>query len=152
MELLIFVPILLVMGAVAVVLALNEQPLPASAASAFAAAPAPAPRKLVSRLDPEPPRTPPAKIVVLPGGAPLEDDDDDESEAEIVPVTAQTSFSHTDVLLADALTEMIGLKAELYHLRSKIDNLNTEVARLSGGPPRTPPAASKKPIQLRKAA
>jgi hypothetical protein len=47
---------------------------------------------------------------------------------------------------------MIGLKAELYHLRSKLESLNTEVARLTGGPRNTPPAASKKPIPLRKAA
>jgi hypothetical protein len=107
------------------------------------------PLKLVPQLDPEPPKSPPAKIVMLPGGASLEDVDEDEEE--IVPVI-DTSFSHTDVLLADALTEMIGLKAELYHLRSKIESLNTEVARLSAGPPRTPPAASKKPIPLRRAA
>jgi hypothetical protein len=147
MELFVLVPMILVLSGVAVLMALKEQPLPATAATAFVAVSPPlaatgkpttalpAPR----RADDDSMTMPPSKTA----GKALPAEEPDAMES---------TFSHTDVLLADALTEMIGLKAELYHLRNKIDNLNREVARLSGGPPRTPPAASKQPVPLRRAA
>lgn len=147
MELIVLIPIIMLMGTVAVLMALHEQPLPAGASSAFTPMPVQQQRtKAPANRSPEAKGAAIEKII-QPAGSPEIADRSEETE-----MTTEASFSHTDVLLADALTEMIGLKAELYHLRSKIDNLNSEVARLAGGPPRTPPAAAKKPIPLRRAA
>jgi hypothetical protein len=148
MELFVLVPMILVLSGVAIVLALKEQPLPATASTAFVAVspPATAPRKATSPLPA--PRRAAGNLTPMPPSKTA-----DEALPAEEPDAMDSTFSHTDVLLADALTEMIGLKAELYHLRNKIDNLNREVARLSGGPPRpTPPAVSKQPVPLRRAA
>ena len=146
MELFVLIPLILLMGTVAVAMALKEQPLPAGASTAFTPVPVRAHAKVVAIHRPAA-KDAALDRIILPGGSP---------EVEGLPRDAETAsnaaFTSTDVLLADALTEMIGLKAELYHLSSKVETLNSEVARLSGGPSRTPPAASRKPIPLRKAA
>ncbi len=146
MELIVLIPIIMLMGVVAVLMAVHEQPLPAGASSAFTPIPIQQKRMKADAARKSEAKGAAIEKIIQPGGSP-----EIHARSEETEMTTE-AFSHTDVLLADALTEMIGLKAELYHLRSKIDNLNTEVARLAGGPPRTPPAASKKPIPLRKAA
>lgn len=147
MELIVLIPIIMLMGIVAVLMALHEQPLPAGASSAFTPIPIQQKRLRAAAAQKAEAKGASLEKIIQPGGSP-----EIEARPEETEMTTEATFSHTDVLLADALTEMIGLKAELYHLRSKLDNLNSEVARLAGGPPRTPPAASKKPIPLRKAA
>ena len=148
MEIFVLLPVILVMTAVAIALALHEQPLPVSAASAFV--PALKPNKPgLHRNDETAGEAGPAKILKH---ADASAEPRQPSTSKATETVMDSEFSQTDVLLADALTEMIGLKAELYHLRSKLDSLNFEVARLAGGPHRTPPAASKRPVQLRKAA
>jgi hypothetical protein len=145
MELFVLIPLVLLMGAVAVVMALKEQPLPAGAAGAFTPMPVrPSPKVVAIHR----PAGDAAIDIAMP---PSSAGEIEEPAKENQPMPSK-EFTSTDVLLADALTEMIGLKAELYHLRSKLESLNTEVARLTGGPRNTPPAASKKPIPLRKAA
>jgi hypothetical protein len=146
MELIVLIPVVLLMGVVAVVMAVKEQPLPVGASTAFTPIPVRPSSKVVAMHKPAAKDEAIDKII-LPGGSP-----EIESPAEETDDMTGQQFTSTDVLLADALTEMIGLKAELFHLRSKLESLNTEVARLSGGPPRRPPAASKEPIPLRKAA
>ena len=142
LELFILLAVILIMTAIAILMALHEQPLPVGASSAFRGMP-PANRPIDAPSGGGKPIT----TVVLPA-----EPRQPSTSKEIESVTNENQFSQTDVLLADALTEMIGLKTELYHLRSKLDSLNFEVARLSGGPHRTPPAVSKQPAQLRKAA
>jgi hypothetical protein len=146
MELFVLIPLVLLMGAIAVVMALKEQPLPAGAAGAFTPMPVRPSSKVVAIHRPA--RDAAIDMVAAP---PISAAELEEPAKENQPMPSK-EFTSTDVLLADALTEMIGLKAELYHLRSKLESLNTEVARLTGGPRNTPPAASKKPIPLRKAA
>jgi hypothetical protein len=142
LELIVLLPVILIMTAAAILLALYEQPLPAGASNAFVTGASPKKPIKERAMTVSPPIA-----VVLPA-----DPRQPSTSKEIEILTIENQFSQTDVLLADALTEMIGLKAELYHLRSKLDSLNFEVARLSSGPHRNPPAASKRPVQLRKAA
>ena len=142
MELIILVPVILLMGGVAIYMALNERPLPAFGTSS--------PSMMLATMTPAP------RMVALSSGSDLALQNEPETydaEASDEPASprAGSRFTQTDVLLADALTEMIGLKAELFRLRSKVENLNTQVARLAGEAP-TPPAASKRPVLLRKAA
>ena len=148
MELAVLIPFVLVMSGVAVVMALTERQVPVSASAALLAAgkarrPAKSPlRKADAGMAED------VKITELPDETPS------KAAAEGSERKMESTFSKTDVLLADALTEMIGLKAELYYLRGKIDSLNAEVARLSGTllRPVPPNASAKKPVPLRKAA
>ena len=148
MEPFILIPTIIVMSAVAIVMALSGHSLPPAASSAFLPAPV---GPSIKRTPATQSRSTTPKDVVMTL-MPAETREADVPIEEINNMT-DSNFSQTDVLLADALTEMIGLKTELYFLRSKVDNLNVEVARLAGGGPRrTPPSAAKRPIQLRKAA
>lgn len=147
MELVVLAPMVLVLSGIAVFTALRGRCVPSLGAASLASTgpvqQKPAAPRLVS------PRaveviTPLSRREALPAGV--------HPQEEIAPMNEQR-FSTTDVLLADALTEMIGLKAELYHLRSRVESLNHEVARLAADPqPPTPPAASRRPIPLRRAA
>ena len=148
MELVVLIPVVLIMSGVALARALKEQPLTATASTAYVA-PGPAARA----------KKTPAMSIAARSAATIETTvltaktAQTETNAEGNKTEMDARFSQTDVLLADALTEMIGLKAELYHLRSKIDSLNTEVSRLSGNHLRPlPPGASKKPVPMKKAA
>ena len=143
MELVVLIPIVLLMTGAAIAMALKE-PLPATASAAFVAAASSArsskpPAGQQSRGE--------AEVTVTNAVGAATSGDSEGSN------NMNSMFSQTDVLLADALTEMIGLKAEIYRLRSRVDNLNTEVARLSGTHLRpVPPAASKRPVPIRRAA
>ena len=75
-----------------------------------------------------------------------------EEETKRMQSVTESSFTQTDVLLADALTEMIGLKAELHQLRGRLESLNLEVSRLSGGPTSPKPPVALRPVIQEKAA
>lgn len=146
MELLV-VPIIVLLGGFAIYLALTEKPVTGSDFVTYAPA---VPSTKVASLRLLPPMAAPS---LPPGTTPKalavkrSDNSEEKDESEM----SENQFSPTDVLLADALTEMIGLKAEIYRLRSKVEILNTQVARLSGEPPTTPSVA-KRPVLLKKAA
>ena len=154
MELMILIPVILLMGAVAIYMAASDHAMPALAATPVFASATPSERtgnairpfvgRKVSHRDN-------ARLMDL---STRETPSFDHQIANL-PATksAIERFSQTDVLLADALTEMIGLKAEIYRLRNRVESLNQQVAILSGDNS-TPPAspAGKRPLQLKKAA
>jgi hypothetical protein len=111
------------LSAVAVFIALHEKPMPVATM----------PQRLVPQG--------PVLIATSPSGLDLEE--------PALPRKAQTrpeaSFTQTDVLLADTLTEMLSLKAEMYHLRNRVESLSAQVARVVGDPP-----GPKPPAHLRK--
>lgn len=143
MELMILIPVFLLMGGVAIALALNEKPVPALSAPLAGSSPA-----RITPISLEAARSLNAAAHETNAGALTSHD----TALDIDDNDGRPTLSQTDVLLADALTEMIGLKAEIYRLRSKVDSLNVEVAKLSGPPNPTPPAASRRPVQLRRVA
>ncbi len=147
MELAVLIPVVLLMSGAAIAMALKERPLPAPASAAFIAAASSVRSSKPSAGEQGAGKAANFDAAVVDADT-AETADDSEGSNKM-----NSMFSQTDVLLADALTEMIGLKAEIYRLRGRVDNLNTEVARLSGNHLRpVPPATSKRPVPIRKAA
>ena len=124
MEILFILTLTLGLGALAIFTALHEKPLPVSSMPSGVAPPRP----------------------VLIATEPQESQLDEPALPRKAQSIADANFSQTDVLLADALTEMIALKAEIYHLRGRVESLNAQVARLSGEPPSPrPPTSLRRP-------
>jgi len=123
MELIVLIPLMVLLGGIAIYMALNDHPIPASSAA----------------------------IVAMPAARTRPAPESGTDAAAGSPVSAgESTLLTADVLLADALTEMIGLKAEMYHLRVRVESLNKQVALLSGDGPRpSAPAAAKRPARLK---
>jgi hypothetical protein len=112
-------------GALAVFMALHEKPMPVAAS-----------RQL----------TPPGPVLIA--ASPTDLDLEEPALPRKAQTRADSSFTQTDVLLADALTEMVSLKAEIYHLRNRVESLSAQVARVGGDPPGPrPPAHLRKPAR-----
>jgi hypothetical protein len=124
LEVLFVLTFTLGLGAVAVFMALHEKPVPVASMLRLPVHPGP----------------------VLIAAAPSAFDLEEPALPRKAQTQPESNFSQTDVLLADTLTEMISLKAEIYHLRNRVETLSAEVARLAGDPP-----GPKPPAHLRKA-